>query len=71
MRRADVRDGAHDRGVEQDRDGKAHAHHLEVEHSERREDREHRDRHDRGAGDDAGGRLDPVRDGVLWLMPPS
>ena len=29
------------------------------------EDREHADHHDRGAGDDAGGRLDPVRDRLV------
>ena len=35
-----------------------------------REDREDEDHHDRGAGDDAGGALDPVRDRVVHGLAP-
>ena len=45
-------------------DGQADAHLLEHDERERPEDREHRDHHDRGAGHDAGGVLDAVRDRV-------
>ena len=38
---------------------------LKIIAEQRREDREDADHHDRGAGDDAGGRLDPVRDRLV------
>ena len=59
---AGQQDRAHERRVEQDRDGQADAHLLELGHAQRGEDREHGDHHDRRARDDAGRGLDAVRD---------
>ena len=49
----------------QDRRREPDAELLEEQHRERAEDREDGDHHDRGAGDDAGRRLDPVRDRLV------
>ena len=56
-----------DRRVEENRHGQPDAELLEERNRERAEDGEHADHDDRGAGDDAGGRLDPVCDGVVHL----
>ena len=56
---------ADDRRVEQDRRREPDAELLEHQHRERCEDGEDTDHDDRGARDDARGRLDPVRDRLV------
>ena len=60
--------GADDRRVDQDRRREPDAELLEERHRERAEDREDADHDDRGAGDDAGGGLDAVRDRVVHAL---
>src|ERR687892_261438 len=57
--------GADDRGVDQDRRRQPDTELLEHQEREHPEDREDADHDDRGAGDDAGGRLDPVCDRLV------
>src|ERR671919_1729436 len=54
--------GADDGGVDEYGGGESDPELLEEEHRERGEDREHADHDDSRAGDNAGRRLDPVRD---------
>ena len=62
---AGSRTRADDRGVDQDRGGEADADLLRHLIRAEREGAEHGDHHERGAGDDARGRLDAVGDGVV------
>src|SRR5690606_6140034 len=55
-------DGAHQGGVEEDRDGEADTELLEVLHGQGAEDREDGDHDESGAGDDPGGGADAVGD---------
>ena len=70
LHRRRQQDAADDRRVDQDRGREPDAELLEEQHRQRREDREHADHHDRGAGDDARRRADPVRDRLVHRRAP-